>query len=289
LNLQYQYIELLKKSLLNILYIESEVLLVRLAARIASEQKIGFEIYAKDYNFHKIKNTLYEIKKAGDILTFNYQMPGSEVVTPVSLRNFTEHAHSMIGEARLDNLAECVRTVIEQDIPGDFIETGVWRGGAVIFMKGLLTAYGCDSRCVWVADSFDGVPKPSLPEDDNFDLSKDVLPVLAVSLEEVKSNFSRYGLLDDNVIFLEGWFRDTLPRANIEKLSILRLDGDLYESTMDALVPLYPKVSSGGFIIVDDYESCPPCKQAIKDFRRNNSINSELVKIDGHAVYWRKS
>jgi hypothetical protein len=150
-------------------------------------------------------------------------------------------------------------------------------------------AYNVTDRVIWAADSFEGVPVPSLPQDANFDISRDVLPVLVVPLEEVKELFERYGLLDDHVKFLKGWFKDTLPVAPIEQLAILRLDGDLYESTMDALNPLYDKVTQGGFIVVDDYGSCPPCKQAINDFRATHSINDELITIDSQSVYWRKS
>jgi O-methyltransferase len=85
---------------------------------------------------------------------------------------------------------------------------------------------------------------------------------LAVSLEQVKANFDRYGLLDDQVRFLKGWFRDTLPVAPIERLAVLRLDGDMYESPMDTLVNLYPKLSEGGYVIVDDYGAIPACRQA---------------------------
>ena len=137
-------------------------------------------------------------------------------------------------------------------------------------------------------DSFDGVPSPTLPEDAGFDLSKKVYPFLAVSKETVAQLFERYGLLDAQVKFLVGWFKDTLSVAPIEAISVLRLDGDLYESTMDALNPLYAKVSCGGFIIVDDYYSCPPCGKAIDDFRAANRITDEMVKIDDQSVFWRK-
>ena len=182
-----------------------------------------------------------------------------------------------------------METVLDEKIEGDFIETGIWRGGACIFMRGVLKAYDVTDRIVWAADSFDGVPKPSMPQDADLDISKSVLPVLAVPLDEVKDLFDRYGLLDEQVQFLKGWFKDTLSEAPIDKISVLRLDGDLYESTMDALNPLYKKVQSGGFIIVDDYESCPPCKAAIIDFRQQNLIDDPLVEIDGHSVYWRKT
>jgi hypothetical protein len=141
---------------------------------------------------------------------------------------------------------------------------------------------------VWAADSFDGVPPPTHPEDAGLDLSKKRLPVLAVPLEEVQALFERYGLLDDHVRFLKGCFRDTLGGAPIERLAVLRLDGDLYESTMDALNPLYDKLSPGGFVIVDDYYSCPPCGRAIDEFRAARAIVTPMQKVDVQAVFWRK-
>ena len=108
-------------------------------------------------------------------------------------------------------------------------------------------------------------------------------------LSEVQELFARYGLLDNQVKFLKGWFKDTLAESPIEQLAILRLDGDLYESTWDALAPLYGKVAPGGFIIVDDFNSCPPCKRAIVEFRAKFGIGEELVEIDSQSVYWRKN
>ena len=156
-------------------------------------------------------------------------------------------------------------------------------------MRAILMAYGVTDRTVWAADSFEGVPPPSWPQDEGFDISANVLPVLAVSLDEVRELFRRYGVLDEQVKFIKGWFKDTLAAAPIERLAILRLDGDLYESTMDALAPLYDKVGRGGFVIVDDYGSCPPCKRAIDDFRTQRGISDALQSIDIQSVYWRKS
>jgi hypothetical protein len=157
--------------------------------------------------------------------------------------------------------------VIEESVPGDLIETGVWRGGACIYMKGILAARGDQQRKVFVADSFKGLPPPSedmYPTDAND--SHFAVKELAVSRADVEANFRHFGLLDERVIFLEGWFKDTLPSAPIDKLAVLRLDGDMYESTMDALNALYHKVSPAGFVIVSDY-ILPACAQAVDDFR----------------------
>jgi O-methyltransferase len=198
-------------------------------------------------------------------------------------------AHTMIGVPRLDNLRRCIEAVLDDGVPGDFIETGVWRGGAVIFMRGILKAYGIQDRMVWVADSFEGLPPNDpvkYPKETPIDLHQH--GELAISLEQVQRNFASYGLLDGQVKFLKGWFRDTLSTAPIRTLSILRLDGDLYESTMDALT-LYPKLSPGGFVIVDDYNTVKACNDAIEDFRKERGISDALQPIEGGGGFWRKS
>ncbi|WP_068783795.1 TylF/MycF family methyltransferase [Paenibacillus phocaensis] len=197
-------------------------------------------------------------------------------------------AHSMIGRLRLNNLHECMETVVNESIEGDFIETGVWRGGSCIFMRGFLKANEIHDRNVWVADSFEGLPKPELdrfPQDAG-DIHH-TFDFLKVSLEEVKENFAKYDLLDDQVLFLKGWFKDTLPTAPIKQIAIARLDGDMYSSTMDGLINLYDKVTSGGFIIIDDY-GLPNCKKAVTDFRNARGITSPLETIDKYGVFWRK-
>lgn len=199
-------------------------------------------------------------------------------------------AHTMIGFDSLDRLQSCIEDVLANDVPGDFIETGVWRGGTCIFMRAMLKSHGVTDRSVWVADSFEGLPPPNAEKypHDAGDISH-TAEELAIPLEEVKSNFERYGLLDDQVHFLKGFFSDTLPDAPIEKLAVARLDGDMYESTMDALTSLYPKLSVGGYLIVDDYGAVPACRQAVHDYREANGIEEEIHSIDWTGVYWRRA
>ena len=199
-------------------------------------------------------------------------------------------AETMIGKVRLDCIQQCVGTALADGVPGDLLEAGVWRGGAAIFMRALLFAYGDRDRVVWVADSFEGLPPP-----DGTNFSQDVTndlsgyAELAVSIDEVKANFERYGMLDDRVRFLKGWFKDTLAVAPIDSLAVLRLDGDYYESTIQGLEALYDKVSPNGFVIIDDYFTFEQCQQAVDDFRVANSITDEIVQVDWGSVYWRKS
>jgi hypothetical protein len=204
--------------------------------------------------------------------------------------DWPSQAHTMVGLQRMDNIQYCVEQVIKENVPGDFIETGVWRGGSCIFMRAILQAYGVKDRSVWVADSFQGLPPPNpvaYPHDTGLTLN--LYPELAVSLEAVQTNFKRYDLLDEQVQFLKGWFRDTLPAAPVKQLAILRLDGDLYESTMDGLIHLYPKLAVGGYVIVDDYGAIEACKQAVHDYRQAQNINDEIHTIDWTGVYWKRS
>lgn len=205
-------------------------------------------------------------------------------------RDWPVNAETMVGLERLENLQQLLEVVLADDVPGDIMETGVWRGGASIFMRGVLAAHGDRTRRVWLADSFAGLPPPdaeTYPEDEGDVLHS--VEYLAVSLDEVKANFERYNLLDDQVRFLPGWFRDTLPAAPVSRLSLLRLDGDLYESTIIALESLYPKVSRGGFVVVDDYSALTACRRAVDDFRARNAITAPLNEVDWTAVWWRRT
>jgi hypothetical protein len=191
----------------------------------------------------------------------------------------------MIGLARLDNLEFCINQVLADGVPGDFIETGVWRGGACIFMRGVLMVHEVTDRRVWAADSFCGFPASKVPADAALIAQPDQAH-LAVPIAEVMANFEAYGLLDGQVGFIPGWFDETLP-GPVKRLSILRLDGDLYSSTTSALSALYPLLEPGGFCIVDDW-NVQMCRRAVNDYRGDQSISEEMIDIDGRSVYWRK-
>lgn len=198
-------------------------------------------------------------------------------------------AHTMIGPARLRHLRTLVETTLRDAIPGDYIETGVWRGGACILMRGVLAAYGVGDRRVICADSFAGLPSPDAaryPKD-----SRDRLYAfseLAVSEEDVRENFRKYDLLDDQVVFLKGFFRDTLRSAPAEKFALIRLDGDMYESTIVALEALYDRLSPGGFSVIDDYGGIKACRAAVHDFLDARGLSPEITQLDESCAWWRK-
>lgn len=197
---------------------------------------------------------------------------------------------TMAGLRRLDNVQFCIEDVLANNVPGDFVETGVWRGGSSIHAKAVLRHHGVNDRVVWCCDSFEGMPiakEKDLSIESDSDFSD--RDYLVATQEQVANNFRKFDLLDDNVRFLKGWFCDTLPNAPIKQISILRMDGDLYESTMDALTNLYAKVSAGGYLIVDDYKSWTGCRTAIDEFRKQHNIQDPIIDIDAHSVYWKKT
>ena len=199
-------------------------------------------------------------------------------------------AHSMLGRPLLSHLRGLVETVLREGVPGDFIETGVWRGGACILMRAVLAAHGETARKVFVADSFEGLPRPDAaryPADSGDRLFK--FGELAISEAEVRRNFAAYGLLDDQVVFLKGLFKDSLPSLKDHPFALIRLDGDMYESTMDGLVNLYDGLANGGCVVIDDYWILESCRKAVHDFLDSRGQAPVIEEINGKAVWWRKT
>jgi hypothetical protein len=227
-------------------------------------------------------NTLYEDAQLTGTKTFDAKK------REVGL-DWPSEAHTMIGRKRLDHLQFALETVLAEGVPGDVIETGVWRGGATILMRAILQAWGVTDRRVFVADSFAGLPPPDPKYAADQGDQHHTMKELAISLEQVRANFAKYDLLDEQVVFLKGWFKDTLPAAPIRQLAIARLDGDMYGSTMDAIEVLYPKLSVGGFLIVDDYGAVVGCRKAIEDYRQAHGITEPMTAIDWTGAYWRKA
>jgi O-methyltransferase len=191
---------------------------------------------------------------------------------------------TMVGLRRLDDLQSCVEAIVRDDVEGDLIEAGSWRGGASIVMRATLDSLGA-GRSVYVADSFEGFPEPDDPERTQDEWGE--IDYLAVPLEEVRQNFERLGL-DGGVEFVPGFFADTLPRLRGRRWALVRLDGDTYESTRVALDALYPGVASGGYVVIDDYGALEECRQAVDEFRSEHGIDEPLEEVDWTGVRWRR-
>lgn len=275
-NGENQYLDLLKRCLLNEIYLDDELRIAYLRACLDGQESFDYE-------------TLHDIRTARPQEFEQLRLSRQVGRFPERKIHKSGFSHTMMGRLRLDSLHECLDHVQAHGIVGDLVECGVWRGGGCILMAGWLRAHGICERKVIVADSFEGLPSPSMEQDKGLDLSKEKFPQLAVSEKAVRDNFNTYNLLDDNVVFLKGWFRDTLRDAPTESIALLRMDGDLYESTMDTLDALYDRVSPGGIVIVDDYGALAACRQAVEDFfnGRKEAI-PQLHRIDWTGAYFLK-
>jgi O-methyltransferase len=192
---------------------------------------------------------------------------------------------TMIGLRRLDDLQSCVESVARDGVDGDLIEAGAWRGGAAILMRATLDSLGDRDRTVWVADSFQGFPEARDEDRAQTGLSEN--DFFAVPLEEVRDSFARFGC-EGGVRFVPGFFEETLPRLSEGPWAIVRLDGDTYSATLTALESLYPALSPGGYLLVDDYGTLDECRRAVDEFRQRHEITEPLEEVDWTCFRWRR-
>lgn len=270
--LRDRYLSLLKRALGNMLYPELELQIGHL------EQGAGG---LSGVELHRFQRDIAERQSEDFAGVMAGKLQGTGPL---------RFAHTMIGLFRLSNIERCAEQVIAEGIPGDFLEAGVCRGGAAIFMRGLQVAHGAGERKTFVVDSFEGVPPSDLVRDAQYGLHLEEarFPWLACSEQNVRDHFSRYDLLDSNVEFVKGWLADSLPRAAIGPLALLRIDVDLYSSTLECLDLLYDKVVEGGFVIVDDYGYLKCCRDAVDEFRARRGVSEPMQWVDGSGIYWRK-
>jgi O-methyltransferase len=272
-----RYLDLLKRTLVNLVYAEDALRLDTVLRDGPGADKLARQRLLRDVRYERpdAYAELVAAKRDGSLDGFW----GARL------------AHTMIGLDGLENLERCAHRVFADGVPGDFLEAGVCHGGASIFLRALQVAYGEYDRATWLADSFAGVPPPTHPVDreHDLDLTEERVPWMAAGLDGVRDNFETYDLLSDRVRFLPGLFAETLPDAPVERLAILRIDGDLYASTRDALEALYDRVSEGGYVIVDDYGCLEPCRIAVDEFVAERGLDVELNQVDWTRVCWRKT
>eukprot|EP01039_Chlorochromonas_danica_P002510 gene2510-2748_t len=202
--------------------------------------------------------------------------------------DFTFIGMSMAGAKRLRSVEHQLAEIRQNNIPGMVIETGVWRGGMDIFVRGILRAYHQAKVPVLLCDSFHGLP-PGNAELNRGDMGWDRTPILEIDARMVAQNFVRAGLMDDHVLFAKGFFNDSMPTVakQVQQIALLRLDGDMYASTVDVVYHLYEKVVVGGFVVIDDWTGLP-AQVAMLDFFATHNHHPEVIPIDRIAVYWKK-
>mmetsp|Transcript_22353 Transcript_22353/g.33022 ORF Transcript_22353/g.33022 Transcript_22353/m.33022 type:complete len:422 (-) Transcript_22353:780-2045(-) len=205
-------------------------------------------------------------------------------------KDWTYLGDTMVGNLRLHNIWNLLQDVSKNNIPGDYMETGVWRGGASVFARAILNTLGETDRVSYVCDSFAGLP----PGDRALDAADkgwdDISFYLSVPDEIVATNFQKMGMLDSNVVFVKGFFNETMPplSKHVDKMAVMRLDGDMYESTVDVLYHFYDKMSIGGYVIMDDWFGFPS-RTAVEDFFKVHGISPAIIAIDSIAAYWKKT
>ncbi len=194
--------------------------------------------------------------------------------------------YSMTTEIRMYNLLQSLKQIKHKNIPGDYVECGVWRGGNIMLIKKFLENENIDDKKIYAFDTFEGMPEP---DNNDFDISKNISASVLLSrnkkdkeshlwgvcsLEEVKKNLIKNLKDMNNIYFIEGKVEETLDlKENIpEKISLLRLDTDWYSSTKKELEVLYEKVSPGGVIIIDDYGHWGGAKKAVDEFFKDKYV-----------------
>ena len=200
-------------------------------------------------------------------------------------------AETMMGSRRLDFLERAVLRIVSEGVEGDFFEAGCWRGGAAIFLLGALKALGQGERLVWAADSFDGYPEPNEASSAVDRLLWSRRDYFAVTRAEFERNVARYGVGGEGLRVVEGYFDRSLPEAGVGRLAMIRIDVDGYEGVRAVLDVLYPKLSPGGFVLVDELE-VPGCKRAIEEHFARSGRREEISPIPQRrpkAAYWRKT
>lgn len=205
--------------------------------------------------------------------------------------------YTMISPQRLNNVFDLVQIIEKNRMEGVLIECGVWKGGCVAVMAYVLKKQK-SSRKLWLFDSFEGLPESTVEDGKkakNYS-NKQITGKLksidrcVASENDVKEIFRNLKLSWKNVVLRKGWFQNTLPKAKneIDQISLLRLDGDWYESTKVCLENLYDKVVKGGFIVIDDYYHWEGCKKAIDEYFGKRKIKITLNKVDQSGVFFQK-
>ncbi|MEM1032439.1 MAG: TylF/MycF/NovP-related O-methyltransferase [Myxococcota bacterium] len=197
-------------------------------------------------------------------------------------------ALTQMSRLRLRQLEAMVRFLVAEGIEGDVLEAGAWRGGSVIFLRATLDVLGAKDRTVWAADSFAGYPPPGPdagPEERELYAQA---RYWTVTRTEIVQNLERYRCAR-GVEVLEGWFDRSLPEANLGPLAMVRVDVDGYEGVRAALEVAWPKLASGGFVIVEDVEVAGAYRAAT-DVRRASGVTAPWRETPGspRTVYWRK-
>jgi O-methyltransferase len=270
-------------------------------------RSVGFEVRRREKNKER---TSMEVAFHSDLdknLNHDYNSEAFEQIKIV-------RKNTMMPYVNLVSLYEQVVYVEQRQIEGDFVECGVWKGGSVGLMALANLKHAGKRRTLHLFDIFDDICEPDPAIDGelavkeakeftgnkSMNVSGKLKPMVGFydqfggkgTLEENRSLLEEVIKYDKKKIFYhKGWFQDIVPVAKneINKIAILRLDGDYYASTKVCLDNLYEKVVPSGLIIIDDYGTYEGCKKAVDEFREKNNIKSFLHYSNSDCRYWFKN
>lgn len=237
------------------------------------------------------------IKKAAHSFGFDVVRLRSEAPVlpdvPLSFINTVSkvRAYTMTSPERIVSLCEAVKYVQQNGIEGDIVECGVWKGGSMMAVADTLLGLNSTDRNLYLFDTFEGMPPPTENDVDiggasaqilldNSDKEKDVSVWCNAAIDIVKDALGSTGYPDEKMHFIKGLVEETIPEFIPEKIAILRLDTDWYESTKHEMEHLFPRLSRGGVLIIDDYGHWQGARKAVDEYLENNKIRILLNRID---------
>ena len=199
---------------------------------------------------------------------------------------------TMTSTERMYSLYKAVNYILENNIPGDFVECGVWKGGSALLIAQMLSDKNIVDRKVILYDTYEGMSEPteqdknivgrpatSLLQESSIDIQDSIW--CYSSFEEVKHNLSLSGLLPECIIMIKGKVEDTIPtQLPTKSISLLRLDTDWYESTKHELNYLYPLLNKNGVLIIDDYGHWEGCRKAVDEYVLTHNLSILFNRID---------
>lgn len=197
---------------------------------------------------------------------------------------------TMTSHERVAGLHAAILSIYQDNIPGDFVECGVYLGGNVIIGKKFFDSVGVVDKKYYAFDTFEGMTQPGENDPNKaHQIWKDVAACIG-PLEEVINEFKNHGVFDERIVIVKGDVMQTLadPSNLPEKISLLRLDTDWYESTKFELEVLYSKLVPGGYLIIDDYGHWDGCRKAVDEFFGQDFVSRNFTKLDYTGILYRK-
>jgi O-methyltransferase len=273
-----------------IIFISALYIFIKLYHKYNYLTSMHHKIFPIYMNQIKLNNDLTKEQYYNDIIkNVPRNISKDELIYLLQYKKFMElpNVYSMCAYNEIKQTQDLLVDVINNNIEGSLVETGVWRGGIGMWMQAILKYYNV-RKDIWLFDMFGLFPEPIHEKDKYINNIIKFLFANPPTVDDVRNNFRKMDLLDSNIKFVVGEFKNTVPVSKINNIALLRLDGDHYDSTMIVLENYYWNISKGGYCIIDDYNNEHiACRNAVDEFRLKHSINNKIIDTHGGSVYWQ--